>query len=324
MRIYPPMNRRAVMAGMVAALAMPAVVRAQGSGAPVRIVVGQDPGGFPDRVARVLAQGLSSRLNRSFFVENRPGAGGQVASAEIAGAASDGTHLLVAQLSSQVLGPLINPVSTLDAVRDLSHIAYIGGPSIAFAVPTNSELTSFEDVLEAGKTRSVTYGTGGVGTLGHLMAEYVASNAGLDLFHIPYAGPRLLNDLMLGDVELASLATSTALAHQRGGGDLRVLAIATEQRLPGHPDIPVFKEFGFDLVAINWLSLSGPLGLPADYVAELNEAVAAILADPANAAFLEAETIEPRNLAPDEVTERFLQEREFWSAVVEENELGGN
>ena len=293
--------------------------RAQDSTRPVRIVVTFAPGGFPDRLARLIAKHLSDELPQRFFIENRPGAGGLVGSAEVAQSAPDGTTLVLSSLVSHVLAPLVNPRAGLHALASFSHIAYVGGPPNAFIVASSSNLGSIADVVNTSRATPRSYGTAGAGTVGHLAVEFVAQKAGIKLVHVPYNGP-MLGDVISGVLDVGSMGLSTAAANI-AGGKLRGFGVSTNERLPDYPDIATMREQGFDLVAANWLALSGPAGLPSLLVSRLNREVIKVLDLPEVRQTLRQEIIEPIGMRPDELT-RFVQnEITRWTPIVQSTGL---
>ena len=293
--------------------------RAQDSTRPVRIVVTFAPGGFPDRLARLIAKHLSDELPQRFFIENRPGAGGLVGSAEVAQSAPDGTTLVLSSLVSHVLAPLVNPRAGLHALASFSHVAYVGGPPNVFIVASSSNLGSIADVVNSSRATPRSYGTAGAGTVGHLAVEFVAQKAGIKLVHVPYNGP-MLGDVISGVLDIGSMGLSTAAANI-AGGKLRGFGVSTNERLPDYPDIATMREQGFDLVAANWLALSGPAGLPSPIVSRLNREVMKVLDMPEVRQTLRQEIIEPIAMRPDELT-RFVQnEITRWTPIVQSTGL---
>jgi tripartite-type tricarboxylate transporter receptor subunit TctC len=288
---------------------------AQETTRPVRIVVTFAPGGFPDRLARLVAKHLSDELMQRFYVENRPGAGGVVGSAEVAQSAPDGATLVLSSLVSQVLAPLVNPRAGLNALASFSHIAYIGGPPNVFIATATGNLRSLGDVVNASRGSPRSYGTAGAGTVGHLAAEFVAQKAAVKLVHVPYNGP-MLGDVISGVVDMGSMGLSTAAANI-AGGKLRGFGVSTKERLPDHPDIATMREQGFDLVAANWLALSGPAGLPEPVVTRLNRAVIKILELPEVRQTLRQEIIAPIAMRPDELTSFVQSEIARWTPIVQ-------
>jgi tripartite-type tricarboxylate transporter receptor subunit TctC len=290
------------------------VSKAQELSRPVRIVVPFAPTGFPDRLARILARYLSDSLDQRVYVENKPGAGGIVGSLDVAHSDPDGSSLLISSLPSQVIAPLINPKTGFDTFKDFTHIAYIGGPPNCFFAAAGSKLHGFDDLVAAARAAPVSYGSAGVGTLGHIFAEYVARKAGLKFIHVPYNGP-MFADVMSGVVDFGSLVMSTVAGNIQGG-NLRVLAVASDKRLADFPDVPTFRELGFDISAVNWLTLSAPAGLPDPLVRRINHDVIEAMAKPDVRAVLRQELIEPIAMSPEDVVTLMKSETERWAPIV--------
>jgi tripartite-type tricarboxylate transporter receptor subunit TctC len=316
-------DRMRGLSGVLAAVVLLASsifpTRAQESTRPVRILVTFAPGGFPDRLARLIAKHLSDELPQRFYVENRPGAGGLVGSAEVAQSAPDGATLVLSSLVSHVLAPLVNPRAGLHALASFSHIAYVGGPPNVFISASSSNLRSLGDVVNSSRNSPRSYGTAGAGTVGHLAAEFVAQKAAIKLVHVPYNGP-MLGDVISGVVDMGSMGLSTA-AGNIAGGKLRGFGISTRERLPEYPDIATMREQGFDLVAANWLALSGPAGLPEPVVARLNREVIKVLDLPEVRKALRQEIIEPIAMRPDELTNFVQSEIMRWTPIVQSTGL---
>lgn len=282
---------------------------------PIRIVVPFTPSGFPDRIARLIAGEMSETNAQRVFVENKPGAGGMIGSTEVARAAPDGTTLLMSTMPSMVLAPLVNPRPDFRPVEDFSHIVYIGGPPNAFVVAATSKLQSFADLLRVAKETPLTYGTAGVGTVGHLSAVYVAQKANLKLTHVPYNGP-MLGDIISGVVDIGSLTASTVMGNI-DGGTLRALAVGTDKRLGHYPQVPTMKELGFDISPIAWMAISGPPGMSRELQMTFHKQVADILAKPKVKEILEKELIEPIAMSPEQVTDFIRGEIKRWAPIVE-------
>jgi tripartite-type tricarboxylate transporter receptor subunit TctC len=301
-------------AALCALIVSGAACPAQELSRTVRIVVPFAPTGFPDRLARILARYLSASLDQRVYVENKPGAGGILGSVDVAHAAADGSSLLISSLPSQVIAPLINANTGFDTFKSFTHLAYIGGPPNCFFAAADSRLRSFDDLIKAARAASVSYGSAGVGTLGHIFAEYVARRAALKLIHVPYNGP-MIADVMSGVVDFGSLVMSTVAGNIQGG-NLRVLAVASDKRLADFADVPTFRDLGFDISAVNWLTLSGPAGMPAPLVQRINHDVIEALARPEVAGVLRQELVEPIAMSPQDVEQLMKAETERWAPIV--------
>jgi tripartite-type tricarboxylate transporter receptor subunit TctC len=284
---------------------------------PIRIVVPFAPSGFPDRIGRIIADELSkSHPQVRIYVENKPGGGGIIGAVEAAKSAPDGTTLLISSMPTNVLAPLVNPRADFRPVEDFVHIAYIGGPPNVFIYgANNSKVKSFADFVRVAKETPQTYGTAGVGTVGHLSAEFVGRKAGLKLVHVPYNGP-MLADLISGTVDMGSMTASTARGNV-DGGTLRLIAVGSEQRMAKYPDMPTLKELGFEISPTTWMSLSAPRGLSPELAAYINKQVIEILARPNVKEILAQELITPIAMTPAQLTEFMQKEIATWRPIVE-------
>jgi tripartite-type tricarboxylate transporter receptor subunit TctC len=281
---------------------------------PVFIVVPFAPGGAADIFARLIADPLAKELKQNVVVENRGGAGGILGSAQVARANADGYTLLLGGLAPQVIAPAINANSGYDPVRDFTHIAYLGGPPICWVVTPSSDIFTLNDVLDQARSgRLPGYASSGVGTLGHLVTEFVVRKSGIPLTHIPY-NTAALGDIVAGHVKLGSYTWGAVLGPVQGGV-LRPIAITTANRPPGFPKLPTFKELGYDLVASTWFSLSAPAGLPTEITQKLNSAVSKILQLPEIRERLEQDAIEPTPMTPAELTRFVEQEIARWRPI---------
>jgi len=283
---------------------------------PIHLVAPFAPGGVVDVWARVLAEPLAAALKQSVVIDNRPGAGGILAATQAAHADPDGYTLLIGGLGSQIIAPAIAANPSIDALRDFTHIAYIGGPPITWVVPPASELRSVADLIAAAKAGKFSgYASAGVGTLGQLVVEYVAKKEGLHLTHIPY-NTAAFADIIAGRVPMGAFTWGASLG-QLQGGTLRALAVTTEARQPEMSSVPTFKELGYDLVAHTWLSLSGPKGLPKEIVDRLNTEMIRILALPALQPRLSRDAFNPKPMTPAELTAHMAAERARWTPIAQ-------
>ena len=284
---------------------------------PVRIIVPYAPGGSADTLGRIGAEQLSEAFKQQFVVENRPGAGGVLGSAQVARAAADGYTLGVSGIATHVIAPAINPNVSYDPIKDFSHVALLGGPPIVFVVHPSVQAKSvkeFEEVVRASKGKKLSYGSPGAGTHGHLMAEAWLKKAGLDMEHIAYKGASgAMADLIGNHIPASSNTLATAAAHIRGG-NARALGVTSAKRLGGFPDVQTFAEAGYpDLVGITWFGISGPKGMPKEVVEKLNKELVRIMALPA---------VQER-LARDEITSEPLSADQFAKLVADETAKWG-
>ena len=308
---------------IVAALALLAVLPARAAEwptRPVHIVAPFGPAGAADKFARVLADYLPAELKQPVVVENRGGGGGIVGSAQVARAEPDGYTLLISSLASQAIAPALNPNPGFDSLRDFTHIAYFGGPPIGWVVQPGSDLHSVDDVVAKARAGTFAgYASSGIGTLGHLVAESVVQQTGVHMSHIPY-NTAALPDILAGHVPLASYAWSSVIGALQGGA-LRAIAVSTATRQPDFPDVPTFKEQGYDIVASTWFALSGPAGMPKDIVERLNHEVYRIMELPDVRLRFAQDAIAFKSMTPDELTKLFEVEIARWGPVVRDSGL---
>jgi tripartite-type tricarboxylate transporter receptor subunit TctC len=245
---------------------------------PIKVVVIVAPGGSADGVARIVAENLSTRLGQSVVVENRPGAGGNIATQTVARSPADGYTLLLSANNHT-----INPSLFADAgytIEDLVPVAQLmEGPSV-FAVPANSPFDSLEDVIEEARKNpgKVSFGSAGVGIPSHIAGEMLKKAAGVDITHVPYrgSGPSLV-DAIAGHLPLVCASLVAAMPHIENG-KLKALAVTSASRWPSAPDIPAAAEAGVPgYQHMTWLGLFAPKGVPTDIVARLNQEVNAVL-----------------------------------------------
>jgi tripartite-type tricarboxylate transporter receptor subunit TctC len=310
----------AVLVGL--ASFFPAVAPAQDwPSRPVRIVAPFAPGGSADTLGRTVAEQLSESLRQQFFVENRGGAGGLVGSAAVAATAPDGYNFVISGIASHVIAPATNPNAGFDPIRDFSHIAYLGGPPIAFVVHPSLGVKSLKELLDLAKTNKdgMGYVSPGPGTLGNLVAEYWARKENVKLDHIPYKGAsQAVTDLIAGHVKVGSMTFTTASAHIRSKAVVPI-AVSSANRLAEFPDVPTFKELGYpDLVATTWFSFSGPAKLPNDLVQKLNQSIISALDTPQVRKRLEFDAMETEKKSPEEFTRFVEAEIAKWGPIAKD------
>jgi tripartite-type tricarboxylate transporter receptor subunit TctC len=314
------MDRRIVVAGLATAALLPAAVRADDwPQRPVRIVVPFSAGGAADTFGRFCADALSAAFGKQFYVENRVGAGGLIATADVARAAPDGYTLMVSGIPTHVLGPAMNSNAGFDPMRDFTHIAFFGGAPNAFVVHPAYGAHSFAEFMVRAKSESggTEYVSAGVGTVGNWVAEYLAAKTNIKLVHVPYkGGANAVLDLIAGRVKVGMLTYSSVSEHIRDGA-LVPLVVTASARLPQMPDVPTFEELGYpELVATTWFALSGPAGLPPDIVTRLNHEVVKAMDLPQMHKLIEQDAIETKAMTAAEVTQYFQSEIDKWQPII--------
>lgn len=272
------MNRRTLLALSAAtftAVALPALAQSDWPERPVRILVSFPPGGSSDLVARLLSEKLSASLGAQFVVENKPGAAGTVAASALQQAAPDGYTLMLSNLTPFSVAPIRFPETPYDPITDFDHITYVGTVHLGlFAAPSAgaTDLASFVEMAKADPGK-FEYGSSGVGSWGHIIAEHFQHETDTELFHIPYkgSGPMRL-DFMGGVVPMIFDAVPQNLPAVEDGTAIP-LAVSAPKRIASLPDVPTFVESGYDIVAENWLGVSAPAGVPEEIKTKLDAAL---------------------------------------------------
>jgi tripartite-type tricarboxylate transporter receptor subunit TctC len=268
-------------AGAAALPALSRVARAQAYPArPIRLLVGFAPGGGTDVMARLIQQSLSEKLGQQVVVENRPGAGTNIATEAVVHAAPDGYTLLAASLPNAGNATLYSDLK-FNFIRDTVPVAGIALDPFVLEVTPSLPVKTIPELIAYAKANpgKVNYGSGGIGSGNQLTAEMFKSMAGIDLVHVPYrgAGPAMV-DLMGGQVQVMFNTMGASLQHVRGG-KLRALAVATKARQAALPDVPTVGEFLPGYEASFWTGVAAPKGTPAAVVDKVNQAVNAALGE---------------------------------------------
>lgn len=292
---------------------------------PVHVIVAYAAGGANDLLGRVFAEQLTQALGQPFLVENRTGGGGLVGTEYVARSQPDGYTLIVSGMPSHVLAPAMNKNAGFDPVRDFTHIAYLGGPPNVFAVHNSSPAKNFHELLDLMRKQpgGVEYVSPSVGSVGNMVAEYVAAKEHVKLTHVAYrGGGSAIFDLVAGHVKMGSMTLSTMSQHIKAG-TLRALAISSAARVPELPDVPTLVELGYpELVVRTWYGLSGPAGLPPEIVTRINAVVNKAMELPKVQQQLAGEAVETKAMTPAEFT-RFMQDQVGqWVPAVKAMHLG--
>jgi tripartite-type tricarboxylate transporter receptor subunit TctC len=283
---------------------------------PVRVVVAYSAGGANDLLGRVFAEQLSKTFNQQFYVENRTGGGGLIGTEAVAHSAPDGYTLQIAGMPSHVLAPAMNKNANFDPIKDFTHIAYLGGPPNVFVVHPSLGVNTFAELLALMRSQpgGVQYVSPSIGSVGNMVAEYVADKEKVKLSHIVYrGGGSAIQDLIAGHVKVGSMTLSTTRTHILAG-NLKPLAISSAQRVAEFPNVPTLVELGYTgLVVRTWYSLAGPAGLPRDIVDKLNAAVNKAMDLPEVRKHLESEMVQTQAMTPEQTTAFMQSEVDKWA-----------
>jgi tripartite-type tricarboxylate transporter receptor subunit TctC len=240
---------------------------------PIRIVCPFPPGGGVDITARAIAQELAAQLGQPVIVENKPGAGGNVAAAEVARSAPDGHTLLLTLSALHAISPHLYASLPFDAMKDFSFITPLVSFTNVLVVGPGFPARSVADLIAQAKRApgKLSFASSGNGTNLHLTGELFKSMAGVDLVHVPYKGSApALTDLMGGAVAMMFDTIPSALAHVKSG-KLRALGVTGAKRSPVLPEVPTMAEAGLPgFEVVSWYGLVGPARLPQEVARRLN------------------------------------------------------
>ena len=316
---------RIVLAVLAAACAMlPAGAGAQNWPAkPVRIISVFPPGGSVDQVARILAQQLTVQTGQQVIVENKGGASGSIGTAQLAKSDPDGYTLGVV-FDTHAVNPALIPNLPFDTLRDLTPIMLVGTGAMALVTHVSQPYKSFQDVVAAAKTKpgSVSYGTIGAGSLGHLAMAQLGNQLGVQFNHIPYrGGGPLMNDAIGNQVPLA-IGSVFLVQPYVSSGRLRAIAVTSakpDPQLPRAAPISAQGVPGFE--AYTWWGVFGPANVPAPLARRIYDELAKAVKAPAVRDKLVAQGIEVQGAPPAELDAFVRKEMPRWAKVIKDNNI---
>jgi tripartite-type tricarboxylate transporter receptor subunit TctC len=247
---------------------------------PIRLICGFPAGSGPDIVARIIAQGMSDRLGQSVVVEDRPGAGSNLATSDVAHAAPDG-YMLMLLTTANVINATLYKNLNYDLLRDIAPVASIDEEPFVFEVTPSFPAKTLQDFIAYAKANpgKVTMASAGIGSAPHIFGEMFQRMAAIQLTHVPYKG-NPIPDVISGQVNCFIGPVQSALEFIRTG-KLRALGLTTKQRSDGLPDVAPITDLLPGYEASGWLGIGAPKGTPADVIARLNKAINDTTADPA-------------------------------------------
>jgi tripartite-type tricarboxylate transporter receptor subunit TctC len=313
------LDRRAFLAGGVV-LAAPFVARAQSwPDRPIRWIVNFPPGGAADILSRTLAEWLGTRLGQPIVVENRPGAGGMVGSEIVARARGDAHVVMMSNAASHGIGPVLYRNVPYDPVADFTHIHLVGTFPSVLCVNVDLPVRSLADFVAMARQRpgQVQYGSGGNGTMNHLIGQLFMRAAGIELVHVPYRGSApAMTDVIGGQIPSLMESLPTALSNIRGGR-LRPIATSEAERAPTLSEVPTFAEAGFPtVVSTNWFGFSAAAGIPEAVAERWRVAIAEALASDQVKERFGTIGVRPGTLGPAEYTALIRSELARWREVI--------
>ena len=318
---HSPAAHAAILAILAASLlaAAPTAIAQAWPNRPVKILVGFPAGQATDVLARLAAQRLSDTTGQQFYVENRPGAAGNIAFEMTARAAPDGYTLLMGSSGTAAINPALYSKLPFDINRDFAHVVMMADVPQMLVVTPALPVKNVRELIEYAKTRpgKIDYASGGSGLTNHLMMEMFKSATGLHLVHIPYkGGPPALTDLIAGQVSLMFETIIGALPHVKNG-KLRALAVSRAKRSAAVADLPTLAESGvpgFDATA--WVAMFAPTGTPREIIMRANSDIARGLASPELREKISALGAEAGGGTPEDFSTFHKAELNKWARVV--------
>ena len=313
--------RRALLGAATLSLAAPAIAQEGFPSRPLRLIVGFTPGGATDIAARAIAPKMGEVLGQPVVVENRPGAGSNIATELVARSPADGHTLLLATLGALVVSPMVIRLP-IDPARDLVPVSVAVDLFNILVLPPERPWRTVADLVAAAKAAPgrLSFGTSGIAGGPHLAGLLFDRTAGIETTAVHYRGGGLVvTDLLGGRVDF-SFATAASVLPQVREGKLRALAIPHLERSRLMPDIPTVAESGvpgFDVPS--WYAVLAPRGTPDSAIARLNAAMRVALSDPDATAVLNRNGLEPRWTTPDQMTEALASERTKWAPIIRDS-----
>jgi tripartite-type tricarboxylate transporter receptor subunit TctC len=311
------MNRRALGAAALALVAAPSVAQGTYPERAVTLVVPWAAGGSTDAVARILAARLQQDSGRGFVVDNRTGANGTIGFGSVARARPDGYTVLVGTVSTYAMAPHLYPLP-YDNDRAFTGVGLIASQPMILCVPKGSPHQSLADFVAAARAPGsrLVYANSGTGSSTHLATELFLSAAGLTMQDVGYrGGAPAVQGTLTNEAQMIVQAASGVLPLIQSG-DLRALAISSAQRSPVAPEIPTFKEQGFDVEVAEHIAVLVPAGAPAPIVQRLNEMFRAAATAPETRERLAALATVPETMRPEEWNAYNAAENAKWREVI--------
>ncbi len=314
-------HRRRLLSLAGCVLGLPAIARRAWAQAyparPVRMIVGFPPGGGADTVARIVGASLSERLGQQVIIENRPGAGSNIASQAVVNSPPDGYTLLYYGASA-IVNKILFPSLPFDLEQDIAPVSGLVDFPMVMVMHPSVPATTVADIIAHSKANSgkISMASFGTGTASHLAGELFKMMAGVEMVHVPYrGGAPMITDLIGGQVHVAFDVMVTSLPHIRTGA-LRALGVAGAKRFYLLPNVPSIGETVPGYEAGTWAGVGAPRGTPADIIARLNHEVNAGLTDPIVKARLADVGTAPMIVTPEQFGAYVASESVKWSKVV--------
>jgi tripartite-type tricarboxylate transporter receptor subunit TctC len=322
LRCNPEANMLRALLVSLAFLAAIPVSAQEWPSKPVKFIVPFPPGGTVDPLARLVGAKLTDSLKQPFIVENKPGASGSIGAAQVAKSPADGyTFLFV--FDTHAVNPALIPNLPFDTARDLAPVMLVGTAPMAIATHPSKPYRNFDDVIKAAKAKpdSVSFGSIGNGSLGHLTMTLVQQAAGIKLVHVPYkGGGPMTQDALGGQVDLAIGSVAVLASHVKGG-KLRAIAVTGDQRSHVMPEVPSLAEQGFKgFSALAWWGIFAPAGVPKPVIDKFHaELVKGFYLPDVRKTLTETLGMDLHASTPEALQKWLLAEMSRWGKVVKDN-----
>jgi tripartite-type tricarboxylate transporter receptor subunit TctC len=287
---------------------------------PITIVVGFEPGGGTDTTARIVQGPLGEQVGQQIVVENRAGAGGNIAVDHVAKAAPDGYTIVLANVGALAVNPHILK-TPYDPLRDLIPISMAAEFANVLVVQPSLAVNSVADFVKLARAKpaTVTYASSGIGGAGHLSGELLKRMANIDIVHVPYKGGGPAMQGFLGGQVASFFATPISSISQIRAGKAKAVATTGSKRAALMPDVPTVAESGYPgYEALNWYGFLAPRGTSKEIVDRLNREIVKALANPQVVSALHKTGTEPKSSTPDEFAAYIKREFDTWGRVVKE------
>jgi len=308
--------------GLLAVAAPQVALSQQWPTKPVTFVSPFPPGGSVDPLARLFASKLSEALGQQFIVENRAGASGSIGTGFVAKAPADG-YTFVFVFDTHATNPFLLPKMTFDTNKDLAPVMLIGTSPMAFATSASKPYKNFEDYVKAAKAKpdTVSYGTVGNGSLGHLAMTLLQKDGNFKVVHVPYKGGGPMTvDVMGGQVD-GGIGSVAVMGNHIRNGKMRGLAVTGDTRSPSLPDVPTMAEQGFKgFSAEAWWGVFAPAGTPKAIIDKLNAEMVKVTKLPdVQKQLTETMGMTIKASSPEELGKFNSAQMDRWSKVIKEN-----